>query len=31
MVMRVERDTLANMLRSHGEDGLADRVASLTE
>ena len=31
MVMRVERNTLANMLRSHGEDGLADRVASLTD
>ena len=31
MVMRVERATLATMLRSHGEDGLADRVASLTD
>ena len=31
MLMRVERNTLANMLRSHGEDGLADRVASLTD
>ena len=31
MVMRVERDTLARMLRSHGEDDLADRAASLTD
>jgi hypothetical protein len=30
-IMRVERVTLAGMLRSHGEDGLADRVASLTD
>ena len=31
MVIRVERATLATMLRSHGEDGLADRAASLTD
>ena len=30
-IMRVERAGLAGMLRSHGEDGLADRVASLTD
>jgi hypothetical protein len=30
-IMRVERVTLAGMLRRHGEDGLADRVASLTD
>jgi hypothetical protein len=30
-VMRVERVTLATMLRRHGEDDLADRVASLTD
>ena len=27
----VERDTLARMLRSHGEDDLAERVASITD
>lgn len=27
----VQRDTLARMLRSHGEDGLADRAASITD
>jgi hypothetical protein len=27
----VERDTLAEMLRSHGEDDLAERAASLTD
>jgi hypothetical protein len=26
----VQRDTLANMLRSHGEDDLAERAASIT-
>lgn len=31
MAMRVERATLATMLRSHGEDGLANRAASLTD
>ena len=30
-MMRVERVALAGMLRSHGEDALADRVASLTD
>lgn len=29
--IRVERDTLARMLRSHGEDALAERVVSLTD
>ena len=29
--MRVQRDTLANMLRSHGEDDLAERAASLSD
>jgi hypothetical protein len=29
--MRTSKDALAGMLRSHGEDGLADRVASLTD
>jgi hypothetical protein len=29
--IRVQRDTLARMLRSHGEDELAERAASLTE
>ena len=28
--MTVPRETLAGMLRSHGEDGLADRVPSFT-
>ena len=27
----VQRDTLANMLRSHGEDDLAERAASITD
>src|SRR5437763_10907220 len=27
----VQRDTLGNMLRSHGEDDLAERVASITD
>lgn len=27
----VQRDTLARMLRSHGEDDLAERVVSITE
>lgn len=27
----VQRDTLATMLRSHGEDDLAERVASITD
>jgi hypothetical protein len=27
----VERDTLARMLRSHGEDDLAERAASITD
>jgi hypothetical protein len=27
----VQRDTLAKMLRSHGEDDLAERAASLTD
>jgi hypothetical protein len=27
----VQRDTLARMLRSHGEDGLAERAASITD
>jgi hypothetical protein len=30
-VIQVERDTLARMLRSHGEDDLADRAGSLTD
>jgi lysozyme family protein len=30
-VMRTSSDALAAMLRSHGEDGLADRVSSLTD
>jgi hypothetical protein len=30
-LIRVERETLARMLRSHGEDDLADRAASLTD
>jgi hypothetical protein len=29
--IRVRRDTLADMLRSHGEDDLAERAASLTD
>ncbi len=29
--IRVKRDTLARMLRSHGEDDLADRAAALTD
>ncbi|MGH2885874.1 MAG: hypothetical protein ACRDPA_24805 [Solirubrobacteraceae bacterium] len=29
--IRVRRDTLAEMLRSHGEDDLAERVVSLTD
>jgi hypothetical protein len=29
--IRVERDTLAKMLRSHGEGDLAERVVSLTD
>jgi hypothetical protein len=29
--IRVRRDTLAEMLRSHGEDDLADRSASLAD
>jgi hypothetical protein len=29
--IRVKRDTLAAMLRSHGEDDLAERAASLSE
>lgn len=29
--IRVERDTLAEMLRGHGEDGLAERALSLTD
>ena len=31
MTIRVKRDTLAVMLRSHGEDELAERVGTLTE
>jgi hypothetical protein len=31
MAMRVERETLAAMLRSHGEDELADRVESFSD
>ena len=27
----VQRDTLARMLRSHGEDGLAERAASISD
>ena len=30
-IMRVTRVALAGMLRGHGDDGLADRVASLTD
>jgi hypothetical protein len=30
-VMRTSSDALAGMLRSHGEDGLADRVSLLTD
>jgi hypothetical protein len=29
--MRVQRNTLASMLRSHGEDDLAERAASLSD
>jgi hypothetical protein len=29
--IRIRRDTLAEMLRSHGEDDLAERAASLTD
>jgi hypothetical protein len=31
VAIRVQRDTLAEMLRSHGEDDLADRSSSLTD
>jgi hypothetical protein len=31
MAIRVQRDVLAGMLRSHGEDDLAERVASITD
>lgn len=31
MAMRVERGTLADMLRSHGEDDLAARASSITD
>jgi hypothetical protein len=31
MTIRVERDTLAKMLRSHGEDDLAERAESLSD
>ena len=31
MAMRVERETLAGMLRSHGEDELAERAPSLSD
>lgn len=31
MGMRVQRDTLAGMLRTHGEDVLAERIASITD
>ena len=30
-MLRVRRDTLARMLRSHGEDELADRALSVTD
>jgi hypothetical protein len=30
-VIRVQRDTLAGMLRSHGEDDLADRAESFSD
>lgn len=30
-LLRVQRDTLARMLRSHGEDDLAERVATVTD
>ena len=31
MTIRVQRDTLAKMLRSHGEDDLAERAESLSD
>lgn len=31
MAIRVQRDVLAEMLRSHGEDELAERSASLSD
>lgn len=31
VVIRIQRDTLAAMLRSHGEDDLADRAESFSE
>jgi hypothetical protein len=30
-VIRIQRDTLAGMLRSHGEDNLADRAESFSD